>query len=407
MSDAKTEAIFAQRNLIAMGLDIEKPEITSSLQRLQTTLERLDKRDQRRHLAQRVGHDFSSNDYLGLSRHPKMIEALQEALTEGTAIGAGGSRLLRGNCPEHEALEEKAARFFGAKRTLFFGAGYMANHALLTTLPRQGDLVVYDELIHASSHDGMRGARAEARAARHNDANDAEAIIKEWRKAGNKGQVWLALESLYSMDGDRADLAAFDALAKEHDGILLIDEAHATGVFGPDGRGFAAELEGEDHIVTIHTCGKALGAQGALVCASRTICDYLINRCRPFIYATAPSPLIAVAVSTALDLVEHEPERRLRLHQLIAHLGDHLSRLEEFQASGTQIQPIILGNNARTMAIADRMQLQGYDIRGIRPPTVPEGTARLRIALNVESNETILDGMIEQLQEALAMEAER
>lgn len=380
---------------------------SSSLYRLQKTLERLEKRDQRRHLIARNGHDFSSNDYLGLSHHPRMISALQDALEKGTAIGAGGSRLLRGNCIEHEALEEKAARFFGARKALFFGAGYMANHALLTTLPRQGDLIVHDDLIHASSHDGMRGSKATCLPARHNDADHYNDVINRWRLEGHKGQVWIAIESLYSMDGDRADLDAIDRVARAHDAFLIIDEAHATGVFGPDGRGFSASLEGEDHIIAVHTCGKALGAQGALVCASKTICDYLINRCRPFIYATAPSPLMAVAVSTALDLVLEEPERRLKLHQLIAHLGERLPAVSDQAPSGSQIQPVILGNNARTMAVAERLQLEGFDIRGIRPPTVPEGSARLRIALNIAGTEDILDRMLAALQDSLEKEAER
>lgn len=379
----------------------------SNLRRLQKTLERLEKRDQKRYLTARSGHDFSSNDYLGLSHHPKMIEALQTALTAGTSIGAGGSRLLRGNCIEHEALEEKAARFFGAKKALFFSSGYMANHALLTTLPRQGDLIVYDELIHASSHDGMKGSKATCLPALHNDADSFADVITRWRAQGNKGQIWIAFESLYSMDGDRANIEALDKVAHAHDAFLIIDEAHATGVFGPDGRGFSASLEGQDHVIAIHTCGKALGAQGALVCASKTICDYLINRCRPFIYATAPSPLMAVAVSTALDLVVQEPERRLRLHRLVAHLGEKLPPLYDQPSSGSQIQPIILGNNGRTMAVAERLQLAGFDIRGIRPPTVPEGSARLRIALNINSHEDILDTMLSALYEILEKEAER
>ncbi len=380
---------------------------SSTLLRLQTTLDRLEKRDQRRHLIKRAGHDFSSNDYLGLANHPAMLEAVRTALEEGTPIGAGGSRLLRGNCEEHEALEDQAAVFFGSKRALFFGAGYMANHAILSTLPRQGDLILYDELIHASCHDGMRGSKATSLAARHNDANAFEQAIVDWRTKGNKGQIWIALESLYSMDGDRADLEAFDALAKRHDAFLIIDEAHATGIFGPDGRGLSAQFEGQDHVVSVHTCGKALGVQGAFVCTSKTICDFLVNRCRPFIYATAPSPLIAVAVSKALELVEQEPERRLRLHQLIAYMGEKLPQIGPYGASGSQIQPIILGNNGRTMAVAERLQLDGYDIRGIRPPTVPEGTARLRIALNIATDESILDAMIYRLADILETEAER
>ena len=379
------------------------PATAHRLKRFQTTLDRLEKRSQLRKLSPRVGYDFSSNDYLGLSTHPQMIKALHTALDNGTAIGATGSRLLRGNCVEHEALEEKAARFFGTEKALFFGAGYMANHALLTTLPRQGDLIIHDALIHASSHDGMSGSKANSIAARHNDPNHVEDLIVQWREQGNKGQIWIAFESLYSMDGDRADLTSLDAIARKYDAVLIADEAHATGVFGPEGRGFSADLEGLDHVISVHTCGKALGAQGALICCNETIHQYLINRSRPFIFAT----LTAVAVSTALDLVASEPERRARLHHLIAHFGKRLktlSSVEKFPASGSQIQPIILGNNARTMRMAETMQMAGFDIRGIRPPTVPDGSARLRVALNVTCDEAVLDAMTETLKQTLEEE---
>ncbi|MCT4655751.1 MAG: 8-amino-7-oxononanoate synthase [Cohaesibacter sp.] len=391
----------------------------SALARFSKTLERLEKRDQRRVLIPRAGLDYASNDYLGLAGDPAIKQALCDAMASGTPVGAGGSRLLRGNCAEHEKLEHKAARFFGAEQTLFFGAGYMANHALLTTLPRQGDLILYDELIHASSHDGIRGSKAHSQAARHNDPEAFEEAIKAWRAGGHKGQIWIALETLYSMDGDRADLLAFDAIAKRHDAFLILDEAHATGIFGPQGRGLSASLEGQDHVIAVHTCGKALGAQGALVCASKIICDYLINRCRPFIYATAPSPLNAVAICKALEIVEHEPERRETLFDLIAHAGLKLSELnnviadqagteqqsegpaDQFAASGTQIQPLILRENARTMAMAAHLQAAGFDVRGIRPPTVPDGTARLRLALTIHNDPASLDLLFASLREGL------
>ena len=245
-------------------------------------------------------------------------------IARGVPVGAGGSRLLRGNHPEHEVLEHEAAQFFGAETALFFGGGFIANTALLATLPSRGDLIVYDELIHASAHDGMRLSKADAVAARHNDPQSVEDAIIAWRAAGATGQPWIVIESLYSMDGDRAPLDDLAAIALRHDAMLIVDEAHATGVFGPDGRGLAAHLEGSANVITLHTCGKALGVMGGLVLAPRPIRDFLVNRARAFIYATAPSPLVAAAVRVALQLCRSEPQRREQLHRLIAFAGNEL-----------------------------------------------------------------------------------
>ncbi|WP_088344320.1 MULTISPECIES: 8-amino-7-oxononanoate synthase [Rhodomicrobium] len=361
----------------------------------------LEQRGRKRALAPRRGLDFASNDYLALSEAPEMRRALHEALERGVAVGAGASRLLRGNHPEHEALEAEAAAFFGAERALFLGGGYVANFALLSTLPQRGDLLVYDALIHASSHEGMRAGRAEHIAAAHNDAGAIEDAIAGWRTAGNKGRVWIAVESLYSMDGDRAPLADIIAIADRHDGILLIDEAHATGVFGPEGRGLGADYEGRENVISVHTCGKALGASGALICAPAVLCDFLVNRCRAFIYATAPSPLMAVAVGTALSLLRSQPERRARLHGLIEMANRRLEAECGVPGSGSQILPVIIGPDAETMALAARLQARGLDIRGIRPPTVPEGTARLRIALTLNVNEAQTAAMLDALAEEM------
>ena len=198
-------------------------------------------------------------------------EAARAALARGVPLGAGGSRLLRGNHPEHEALEEEAARFFGSESALFFGAGFSANEALLATLPQRGDIILYDELIHASAHEGMRLSRATSRAVAHNDAGAFEDAV---RAASGAGRVWIVVESLYSMDGDVAPLETLAGIAGRHGAFLLIDEAHATGVLGPGGRGLAHGLEGRDNIVTLHTCGKALGLSGALVCLPRVLREF-------------------------------------------------------------------------------------------------------------------------------------
>ncbi len=364
-------------------------------------LEELASRDRLRQLAPSAGADFTSNDYLGLAESPALRQAAIEALARGVPIGAGGSRLLRGNHPEHEALEAEAAAFFGSEAALYFGGGFMANVSIFGTLPQRGDLVVYDELIHASVHHGVRAGRADHVAAAHNDVDAFEDAIRRWRAGGGTGRPWIAVESLYSMDGDRAPLAGLAAIAERHEGMLVIDEAHATGVFGPDGRGLGAGLEGRPDVVSLHTCGKALGSMGGLVCGPRVMRDFLVNRCRPFIYATAPSPLVAATVRAALKICREEPERRERLGRLIANAGRELQRLTGIVPSGSQIQPVIVGSDARAVRVAAAMRASGYDIRAIRPPTVPEGTSRLRIALTLNVSEAVVADMLATLPKEL------
>lgn len=351
------------------------------------SLEALARRNRLRRLTPRTGLDFASNDYLGLASAPELTAAAMTALEQGLSIGSGGSRLLRGNDPEHEALEAEAAEFFRAEAALFFGGGFLANYALFATLPQRDDLIVHDELIHASVHDGMRASRAPHIAVRHNDAQAFEDAILDWRSKGGTGRAWLAVESLYSMDGDVAPLDDLMAIAQRHDAMLVVDEAHATGVFGPHGRGFAAKFESEGNIIALHTCGKALGAMGGLITGPKVLCDFLVNRGRPFIYATAPSPLMAAVVRAGLRLIADGDGRRADLHRLIKRAGAALSDKCGIQWTGTQIQPVILGSDAEAVRLAEAMQAHGYDIRAIRPPTVPEGTARLRLAFNLNVSE--------------------
>lgn len=341
-------------------------------------------RSRLRSLRPREGVDFASNDYLGLAGDARLKLAIVAAVERGVPVGSGGSRLLRGNQAEHEALEEDAARFFGCEAALAFSTGYAANSAILATLPQKGDLIVYDRLIHASVHEGMRLSRADQAGAEHNDPQGFADCIARWRAKGGMGRVWIAVESLYSMDGDKAPLDDLMALADAEDGVLLVDEAHATGVFGPQGRGLAAHLEGRENVITLRTCGKALGTEGALVCGPGIVKDFLINRARGFIFSTAPSPLMAAATREALHICAEEPERRERLLALIAHAERALAPLG-VAPTGSQIVPIILGEDDRTMAAAAAMQAAGFDIRGIRPPTVPAGTSRLRLSLTLNA----------------------
>lgn len=363
----------------------------------QEVLDGLAAKGRLRALNSRRGLDFTSNDYLALAESDALRQAATDALARGVPLGAGGSRLLRGNHPEHEALEEEAASFFGHETALYFPTGFAANAAITATLPREGDLIVYDTLIHASVRAGLEPSRIAAIEAPHNDVAAIEAIIRGWRAAGGKGRIWISVETLYSMDGDRAPLADLVALAARHDAMLLLDEAHATGVYGDQGRGLGAEYEGAPNIISLHTCGKGLGAAGALALMPKLYRDFMVNRGRAFIYSTAPSPLMAAVVRAALKISANADQERTQLMALVRHAGEGLRRLG-LSVSGTQIQPVIVGEDRRAMHLAEGLQARGYDIRAIRPPTVPEGTARLRLALTRHVTTADLDALFADLQ---------
>ncbi|MCF8709786.1 8-amino-7-oxononanoate synthase [Rhizorhapis sp. SPR117] len=361
----------------------------------------LETRGRLRRLIAREGRDFASNDYLALAGDPIIAQAVADAIARGVPVGSGGSRLLRGNAVEHESLEAKAAVFFGSEAALFFSTGFAANNAIFASLPQKGDLILADELIHASVHDGLRMSRAEHMLVRHNDVGAFEAAIRTWRGSGGKGRAWIAFEALYSMDGDMAPVADFTKLAEAEDVWLVIDEAHATGVYGPQGKGLATALEGQDNVISLHTCGKGLGVEGALICCPSVIKEYLINRARPFIFSTAPSPLMAVAVSAALDRIADGDDLRSRLLALRTHADREICDRFGLPPSSSQIIPVILGEDKRTMQVAGALQAAGFDVRGIRPPTVPRGTARLRISLTLNIDESDISALANAMTEAL------
>ena len=355
----------------------------------------------RRALVARTGIDFSSNDYLGMASDPALRDAVRDALDRGVSVGSGGSRLLRGNDPEHEALEHEAAVFYGSEAALFLSSGYVANSALLSTLPQRGDHIFYDALIHASAHEGMRLARCERTEVPNNDADAFRRALARWRSGGGRGRAWIVVESLYSMDGDRAPLDALAALAERHEAFLIVDEAHATGVFGAEGRGLADALQPRENVIVLRTLGKALGCEGALICCAAVLRDFLVNRARGFIFSTAPSPLMAAAARASIRIVAQADDRRARLRALWSHAAARLAR-HGAVASGSQILPLVLGGDARTMAVAGQLQAAGYDVRGIRPPTVPPGTSRLRIALTLNIGAADVDGLDAALERTLA-----
>ncbi len=372
----------------------------------ENALEALKTRGRYRALAPRMGYDFASNDYLGLANSDILRKATIAALERGIGLGAGASRLLRGNDPEHEMLEVEAAAFFGTEKALFFGGGFVANTAIFSTLPRHGDLIVHDALIHASAHDGMRLGRAQTVAFNHNDVIHAEAVITAWRAQGGTGRIWLALETVYSMDGDLAPIKDLVALAQSHDAVLVADEAHATGVFGPQGRGLLHAYERQADIITLHTCGKALGVSGALVCGATPLIDTLINKARGFIFATAPSPLTAALVRAALHALQQKPSPSNALAKHIAHASAEAVQKCGLATPQSQIIPVVIGDDKHTMAVASRMQARGFDVRGIRPPTVPRGTARLRISITLNTSSAEISAMFSALAEELERRAD-
>lgn len=368
-----------------------------------------------RSLAMAQGVDFSSNDYLGLASGDALRPALERAVADGIPLGSGGSRLLRGNHPEHQALEEYAAAHFGHQAALYFANGYSANSALFATLPQRGDLILHDELIHASTHEGLRLSRADTQSVPHNDVAAFEAAAQDYRSGGgmngSMGRIWIAVESLYSMDGDIAPLTQIKALADRHDAMLVIDDAHGGGVFGKQGRGLADRLrtdavKHDDNVLILRTLGKAFGVEGALLGMSAVLCEMVVNRARGFIFSTAPSPFMARMAREAMMLVAARPDiaqalhRRTALAQRIfaAHLGENLAQRSE----ATPIFPVILGDDASTMQLAKRLQCDGFDVRGIRPPTVPEGTSRLRIVITNNVEEAHILELGEVLDRAIA-----
>ncbi len=371
------------------------------MERFAAEIERLRATHNYRTLREASGRDFTSNDYLGLAMCPALREAAKKALDDYGIVGAGGSRLLRGHHPLHAELETKAADFFSSERTLYFGSGYLANLALFSTLCGRHDAVVFDEYVHASIKEGLHAAHAERYSTKHNDLTSFEENLKRARGAGSRA-IWIAVESLYSMDGDFAPLNELAKLARKYDATLIVDEAHATGIYGDSGRGLAEDLDAAE-IISVHTCGKALGVGGALVCGSTSLIDFLINKSRPFIYSTAPPPMLAAALIRALELVDEEPERR---ETLLARIGFANKKLKatvggNLRFWGSQIIPVVLGEEEQALKTAAYLQEAGFDVRAIRSPTVPRGTSRLRISINATHSENDITELCASLGHAM------
>lgn len=349
--------------------------------RMAEELEVLREASQLRELDHLIGINLCSNDYLDLASDARLRQAVLESVASASAVGSTGSRLLSGNSPEWEELEAEFAGFAGTEAALYFGSGYAANVGLLSSVLKPGDVVFSDALNHASLIDGMRLSGAEKVIYPHGDMRFLESAFRD--RMGAAGAKVIVTESVFSMEGDAAPIEALARLARKYHAELVIDEAHATGVCGPEGRGIVAELGVEDDILAVvHTCGKALASAGAFVCCRNTLKNYLVNRARTFIFSTAVPPYMAGQIRAALALARPADDRRAHLGKLGAQLRGKLAAAGiRTGSSKTHIIPVLLGSNDAALHVAVQLQANGFAVKAIRPPTVPPGTSRIRISL--------------------------
>jgi len=323
-----------------------------------------------------------SNDYLGLANHPKVREAAKTAI-DSYGFGSGASRLVSGSMNPHSMLEERLAEFKGTEAALLFNSGYAANTGIIPALAGREDMIFSDRLNHASIVDGCRLSMAEVRRYRHADAGHLEELLK----ARDSGGKLVITDAVFSMDGDMAPLPEMAALAKKYNSMLMIDDAHGMGVLGAGGRGTAEEMGLDPGDIDIHmgTLGKALGGFGAYVAGSRELIDYLINSARPFIYSTALPPSTAAAALAALDIVTGEPKRRERLKENADFMKNGLAGLGfDTGDTKTPIIPLMAGSAERACSMMEALLEEGIFAQAIRPPTVPEGRARIRVTVTSE-----------------------
>jgi len=380
-----------------------KPPASPFLQRLQLELDSLASQSQLRRLEIPQGVNLCSNDYLGLAADPRLRAALAAALAAGSPVGSTGSRLLSGNSRVWEELESELAEFTGAGAVLYFGSGYAANLGLFGSVLRPGDVVFSDSANHASIIDGIRLSGARKIIFPHLDLNFLDEELRKEEALPKNGsapaQKFIAVESVFSMDGDCAPIAELVALAERYGAQLIFDEAHATGVLGPQGRGLVAAAGATDRVLAVvHTCGKALAGMGAFVCCSGTLKQYLVNRARTFIFATALPPYMAAQMRAAIGIAAGMDRERAHLAKLAAHLRARL-RDAGFDAGRgeSHIVPVMLGQNERALEFAAGLGRLGFVVRAIRPPTVPPGTARLRLSLHAGLSTEILDRLVDGL----------
>ena len=340
------------------------------------------------------GVDLNSNDYLGFATDPELAARVAEAV-RSLGAGAGASRLLRGHLKIHEKAEARLAEFCGRPRALLFSSGYAANTGLIPALAGREDTLCCDELLHASLIDGARLSRARRVIFPHQDLNALEAELR----ASPHGRAFILTESLYSMDGDLTDLEALCDLAQRHGALLIVDEAHATGLYGERGSGRVEALGlGERVLCTTHTGGKALGVAGAWVAADAAVIAHLVNHARSFIFSTAMMPAMAAGLIASLNRLAADRSPVEAVHRKAAALRSRLRATGiDLLRSESQILPIVLGGNERALGVGAALRRQGFDVRAVRPPSVPEGTARLRVTVRAPLQDSEIERFVECL----------
>lgn len=341
---------------------------------------------------------FCSNNYLNLANDPRVKQAAVEGI-EKYGFGAAAARLVSGTMAPHAQLEEAFAAFLHKEAALVLPSGWAANQALLSTLPQKGDLVMIDRMDHASIIDAVKGCDAEFRTYRRDQMDRLEKYL-----AQAQGRRFIVTESVFSMDGDRAHLKELAALRNRYDAILIVDEAHSLGCFGPAGAGLC-EAEGilQDVDIFVAPLGKAVGASGGVIAGPSSVIRYLVNRARAFIYTTAAPPVIAAGALKALEIIRTEPDRRRRLKENADVLRKAFAEMGlDTGASTSQIIPVILGEPARAVDVSRRLFDAGYLISAIRPPTVPPGTARLRVSVQSDHTPEQLQGLVRAIGETAA-----
>ncbi len=343
---------------------------------------------------------FCSNDYLGLANHPALIAAVRDAATRW-GVGGGASHVVSGHLRPHEALEERLATFTGQERALYFTTGYMANLAVAPTLVERNDAIFADRLNHASLIDAAQLARAEHIRYPHNDLD----LLADRLQQSRARRKLILTDAVFSMDGDLAPLPELLELAERFDAWLVVDDAHGFGVLGPHGQGSLAHfgLPPSPRLILMGTLGKAAGVSGAFVAGDHRVIEWLMQRARPYIFTTASSPIIAAALLTSLELIAAGDDRRTHVQNLIARLREGLSGLPwRLLPSLTAIQPLIIGENQATLTLAEQLSTRGLWVPAIRPPTVPAGTARLRISLSAAHTVEQVDALLAALHDCAA-----
>lgn len=387
---------------------MNNPSAHESLDWIDGELADLERRGLRRRLVDRVGTqgaivrldgqeliNFSTNDYLGLAADPRLTEAVRSAL-DGQGWGAGASPLISGHSDLHRRLEEKLAEFEQTEAALVFPSGFAANAGTIAALVGPGDVVFTDRKNHASLLDGCRLSRADMKVYPHNDWQRLDRLLSQ---DSGHGRRLIVTDSLFSMDGDVTPLAHLADVAERHKAMLMIDEAHATGVFGASGRGVAEAQNVESRVeVRVGTLSKALGSHGGYVVGERRLIDWLVNRARPYVFSTAAPAAVAAASLAAMDIVVHEPERRTKLLERAADLRRRLANLGwSVGDSVSQIIPVVVGEAEAAVQLSARLREIGMFVPAIRPPTVPKGEACLRISLSYSHASEMIDQLVDGL----------